>query len=56
MLVENKLNELPKNVEVISTKRLTKDLINGYKVLKGARYFLQEHNKIIWYIFHVKNI
>ena len=44
------------NVEVISTKRLTKDLINGYKVLKGARYFLQEHNKIIWYIFHVKNI
>ena len=47
MLVENKLNELPKNVEVISAKRLTKDLINGHKVLKGARYFLQEHNKII---------
>ena len=36
-----------KKVEVISTKRLTKDLIKGYKILNGARYFslgtLQSH-------------
>ena len=39
VLVENKLNELSKKVEAISRKRLTKDLINGYKILNGANYF-----------------
>ena len=39
MLVENKLNELSKKVEVISTKKLTKNLINGYKILNRAIYF-----------------
>ena len=44
---ENKLNELSKKVEAISTKRLTKHLMNGYKILNGAKYFspgtLQNH-------------
>ena len=26
-------------VEIISTKGITKDLINKYKILKGAKYF-----------------
>ena len=39
VIVENELNELSKKVEAISTKGLTKDLINGYKILSGARYF-----------------
>ena len=39
MLVENKLNELSKKVEAISTKKLTKNLINGYKILNRAIYF-----------------
>ena len=36
-MVENELDEL--SVELISTKGLTKDLINGYSILKGAKYF-----------------
>ena len=28
-----------RNFKAISTKGLTKDLTNGYKILKGARYF-----------------
>ena len=39
VLVENELNELSKKVKGISTKELTKDLINGYKILNGAKYF-----------------
>ena len=39
VLVENELNELSKKVEAISTKGLTKDLINEYKILSKARYF-----------------
>ena len=37
--VENELNELSRKVEGISTKRLTKDLINGHKILNSAKYF-----------------
>ena len=37
-LVENELNELSKKVEAISIKRSTKDLINGCKILNGAKY------------------
>ena len=33
------INVLSKKVEVISTKGLTKDLINKYSVLNGAKYF-----------------
>ena len=32
-------DELIKKVKVIPTKGPTKDLINGYKILNGARYF-----------------
>ena len=39
VLAENELNELSKKVEAISAKGLTKDLINGYKVLNRASYF-----------------
>ena len=37
--IENEINELSKKVETISTKGLTKNLINGYKILSRARYF-----------------
>ena len=33
VLAENELNELSKNVEAMSSKGLTKDLINGYVIL-----------------------
>ena len=33
VLVENELNKLSKKVKAISTKGLTKDLMNGYKIL-----------------------
>ena len=40
MLVENELNELSKKIKAISTKGLTKDLINTFSVFNGAKYFL----------------
>ena len=39
LLVENELNELSKKVEAISTKGLTKDLINEFNILNGTKYF-----------------
>ena len=39
ILTENKLNGLSQKLEAISTKGSTKDLINGYEILNGARYF-----------------
>ena len=36
---ENELNELSKKVKSISTKGLTKDLINTTSILAGAKYF-----------------
>ena len=38
-LNKNELNELSKKVKAISTKRLTKDLINRFSVFNGAKYF-----------------
>ena len=38
-LNKNKLNELPKKVKEISTKGLTKDLINKISILNGVKYF-----------------
>ena len=35
----NELNELSKKVKAISTKGLTKDLINKFSVLNGSKYF-----------------
>ena len=37
VLVENELNELSKKGDVITTKGLTKDLINGYKIINDAK-------------------
>ena len=37
--VENELNKPSEKIKAISTKGLIKDLINGYKILNGARYF-----------------
>ena len=39
VLIETELDELSIKVELISTKGLTKELINGYSVLKGVNYF-----------------
>ena len=39
VLVENELNKLSKKVEEIQTKRLTKDLINTFDILSGAKHF-----------------
>ena len=36
---KNKLNELSKKVKAISTKGLTKDLIDKFSILNGAKYF-----------------
>ena len=50
-LTENELNELSKKVEAISTKGLTKDLINKYSILNGAKYFFIPDKKYIIQIF-----
>ena len=42
VLVENGLNELSEKVNAISTKGLTKDLINKFSILNGAKYFSSE--------------
>ena len=36
---KNELNELSEKVKAISTKWLTKDLINGNKILNDTKYF-----------------
>ena len=46
-LLKNELNELSKKVESISTKELTKDLINRKKFLMTENIFLQDYFKII---------
>ena len=38
VLIENEANKLPKKVEAVSQKGLTKDLINKYKILNIANY------------------
>ena len=39
VLVENELNELSEKVKATSTKGLTKDLINKFIILNGAKYY-----------------
>ena len=36
---KKELNELSKEMKAISTKGLTKDLINQFSILNGAKYF-----------------
>ena len=38
-MAENELNELSKEVKLISTKELTKGLINNYSILNSGKYF-----------------
>ena len=51
VLFENELNELSKKLEAISTKLLTKDLINGFKIFNRARCFSSRtlQNYIIYF-------
>ena len=37
---KNELNELSKKVKAISTKELTKELVDKFNILNGAKYFL----------------
>ena len=39
---KNELNELSNTVKAISTKGLTKDLIDRFSILNGAKYFSSE--------------
>ena len=46
-----------KNSEAILIKGLTQDLINGYKILNGARYFSSgtlQNNLICFSLSHLK--
>ena len=47
---KNKLNELLKKVKEISTKGLTRDLINKISILNGAKYFSSGifQNYLVW--------
>ena len=47
MLIQNELNKLLRKAELMSTKGLTKDLINKYSIVNGANIFLQLDYKII---------
>ena len=40
-MVENELNKLSEKVELISTKWLTKDLINEHSILNSSKYFIE---------------
>ena len=51
VLVKNELNELSKKVEAMSIKRLTKDLINWYKISNGATIFFFRNITKLFNIF-----
>ena len=55
---KNELNELSKKVKAISTKGLTKDLIDKFSILNGAKYFssgiFQNYLVFIPAIKHIK--
>ena len=55
--VQKKLNDLSREVKLISTKRLIKNLINGYSIVNVLR-ILQEnmYHKIILCFSHILNI
>ena len=42
VLVENELNDLSNKIKATRTKGLTKDLINKFSILNGAKYFSSE--------------
>ena len=55
---KNELNKLSKKVKAISTKRLTKDLIDKFSILNAAKYFssgiFQNYLVFIPVIKHIK--
>ena len=52
VLVENELNELSEKFKVISTKGLTKDLINKFSILQY--FFFQKYLIFVWYFHQLK--
>ena len=48
--VKNELNELLEKVKAVSKKELTKNMINGYKILHGSKYFFQEYGSISFFL------
>ena len=44
---KNELNKLSKKVRAISTKGLTKDVINKFSILNGGKYLPYVYFKII---------
>ena len=51
---KNELSEPLKKVKAISTKGLTKNLINKFSIL-FINIFLQEYFKVIYYLYQLKN-
>ena len=49
-LNKNELNQLLKKVRAVSTKELTKDLINKFSILNGAKYFSEGIFRILFSI------
>ena len=39
----------------MSTKGLTKNLMNKFSILKEAKYFWQEYLKSVWYSYQLEN-
>ena len=54
--VENELNELLEKVKAISTKGLTKNLINEFVLLMAQNVFNEGYYKIMLYLYQVKSI
>ena len=44
---EKQLNDPAEKVKLVSTKGLTKDLINNFSILNGGKYFGEDGPKII---------
>ena len=44
---KNELNELSKTFKAISTKGLTKYLIDKFSILDGAKYFFRNISKLL---------
>ena len=54
VLLENELNKLSEKVIAISTKGLTKDLINTYSILNGAKCFCSRILQICFVFISLK--
>ena len=48
---KNQLNELSKKIKAISTKGVTKDLINEFSILNGAKYIFFRHISKLFSIY-----